>query len=228
MKMKKQHTRKTMSRAGFTLIEVMIAVSIFSVGMMAVAALELIALNGYTSSRDQARSSEIAQRMISIMKVEALNWGVSGDNKVNALRPIYAGDSSLNADSLLRMIATNDWDWQVVTPTPVDEQLNAGVGNHGRYCVYVRGGYMEQAIGATTDASANLDSSPMIQAQVAVVAPGPTATLTGPNACNELQSTCGPGVEVLLNPAGDQLELEACGMRVVHAAALIRRTGDAI
>ena len=225
MKTKKHSMKRARSDAGFTLIEVMIAVSVFSVGMMAVAALELIALNGYTSSRDQARSSEIAQRVVSLMKIEALNWGVSGAQKVDSLKPLYTGSSSLVAESLLKRVANNDWVWQVITPTPVDEQLDAGVGNHGRYCVYVRGGYMEQAIGSTTDASGDVDSSPMIQAQVAVVAPGPTATLTGTNACGTLATLCGANYDVLLNPAGAQTELETCGMRVVHAATLIRSTG---
>ena len=228
MKAKMHNMKRIRSDAGFTLTEVMIAVSVFSVGMMAVAALELIALNGYTSSRDQARSSEIAQRVVSLMKIEALNWGVSGSNKVDSLKPLYTGSTSLVADSLLKTVANNNWAWQVVTPTPVDEQLDAGVGNHGRYCVYVRGGYMEQAIGSTTNAVGDLDSSPMIQAQIAVVAPGPTATLTGNNACGELPSTCGANYDVLLNPMGAQNELEVCGMRVVHAATLIRRTGEVI
>jgi prepilin-type N-terminal cleavage/methylation domain-containing protein len=216
-----------MNDKGFTLIEVMIAVSIFSVGMMAVAALELIALNGYSSSRDQARSSELAQRVISVMKVEALNWGISGANTVNALKPVYA-DSALGDEAVLKRMAENEWEWQIITETPVDSELDAGVGNHGRYCIYARGGYMRQAIGTTQDAAGDFESSPMIQAQVAVVSPGPTATLTGADACTTLPTMCSSNYDALLNPAGAQIDLETCGMRVVHAATLIRRTGDTI
>ncbi len=218
-------------RAGFTLLEVMIAVAVFSVGMMAVAALELIALNGYASARDQARSAELSQRVVSIMKVEALNWGVGVSDDVSALKPLYTDASSpFGPNAILRDVASDPWVWKTLTNEPVDEMLEEGVGTHGRYCIYARGGYMAQALGVQTDTNDDVTSSPMIQVQVAVVAPGPTNTLIGLNACNNLTGLpgCSASLDAMLSPAGDQNALESCGMRVVHAAALIRRTGERI
>ena len=209
---------------GFTLLEVMVAVSVFSVGMMAVAALELVALNGYSSARDQARGSEIARRVISIMRVEAINWGVRGDDLVDNLQPVYSSGAPIGgSSSLLRTMVDNAWAWESVNPDPVDVRLESAAATHGRYCVFVRGDYKAPVLADSSDPTSAPVSAKMIQAQVAVVSPGPTNTLAGPGSCADLANRCTANLDALLEPKDDNLDIELCGLRVVHSSAIIKK-----
>ncbi len=51
-------------RKGFTLIEVMIALVLFAVGLMAYAGLEVLALRNMTYSKDYAKANNYAQQLI--------------------------------------------------------------------------------------------------------------------------------------------------------------------
>ena len=56
---------------GFTLVEIMIATLVFSVGMMAVISMEFSALRAYTSGRDLTVATDLGYRTISLMRTEA-------------------------------------------------------------------------------------------------------------------------------------------------------------
>jgi prepilin-type N-terminal cleavage/methylation domain-containing protein len=51
-------------QGGYSIIEVMISLAIFAVGIMSVATLQIIATNGNTSARKYSEASEIAQGQI--------------------------------------------------------------------------------------------------------------------------------------------------------------------
>jgi prepilin-type N-terminal cleavage/methylation domain-containing protein len=55
-------------RKGFTLIEVMIALVLFAVGMLAYMGLEVVSLRNMTYSRDYGRANTYAQQLIEQMK----------------------------------------------------------------------------------------------------------------------------------------------------------------
>lgn len=59
---------------GFTLIEVMIALSIFAIGLLAVASMQISSINGNASSRGSIEASEWASRWLEkLSKVEEYN-----------------------------------------------------------------------------------------------------------------------------------------------------------
>lgn len=51
-------------QGGYSIIEVMISMAIFSIGILSVATLQIIATNGNTSARKYSEASEIAQGQI--------------------------------------------------------------------------------------------------------------------------------------------------------------------
>jgi prepilin-type N-terminal cleavage/methylation domain-containing protein len=218
---------------GFTLLEIMIALLIFSIGMMAVMTMNFSAINAYTSSRDQTFASDLGYRALELFKAEAGNNG----------RALYAaGDSVIsnpfNEDennSLYSKITTNEWVWQVVTPTPVNEQLNPRSGSfattNARFCMYAQGGDMNNLAGAAVgDQVFDPTQVQVLQLQVAVVYPSNNQQFPDGMDCGQLGTVCAGGaIGALLNPApigtaGSGVEaLETCGLRAVHMSGIVRR-----
>ncbi len=60
--------RKLEEKKGFTLIEVMVAMVLFSVGLLAFAGLEVIVIRNMTFSKDYARANEYAQQKAEELK----------------------------------------------------------------------------------------------------------------------------------------------------------------
>ncbi len=60
--------RKLRNKKGFTLIEVMVAMVLFSVGLLAFAGLEVIVIRNMTFSKDYARANEYAQQKFEELK----------------------------------------------------------------------------------------------------------------------------------------------------------------
>ena len=148
------HPKRThpVLRAGFTLIEVMIATLVFSVGMMAVITMEFSALSAYMESRDITGATQVGDRIVAHLEAEAMNWNKSeisaaansaeDASGVNiSMKALYGAASPFGMDadlSLIERVVASQWEWQVVTPTPIDERFVAG-GNTVKYCVYMRG-----------------------------------------------------------------------------------------
>ena len=55
-------------KEGFTLVEVMIAVVLFAIGLLAFAGLELVALRNVTFSKDYAKANTYAQQKVEELK----------------------------------------------------------------------------------------------------------------------------------------------------------------
>lgn len=60
--------RKRLTQRGFTLIEVMVALVLFAVGLMAFGGLEVLALRNMTYSKDYGKANAFAQQLIEEMK----------------------------------------------------------------------------------------------------------------------------------------------------------------
>lgn len=218
---------------GFTLLEIMIALLIFSIGMMAVMTMNFSAINAYTSSRDQTFASELGYRALALFKAEAGNNGRSmyaaGDGAI--ANPFNETDNL----SLFTKITTAEWTWEVVTPTPVNEQLNPRsaqfLTNNARFCMFAQGGDMNNAAGgggAGGDQIFDPQQVQVVQVQVAVVYPSNNQQFLDGASCRQLVEACG-ALPTVLNPlpidqAGSGiLALESCGLRAVHLSGIVRR-----
>jgi|GEM_PF-1828508 prepilin-type N-terminal cleavage/methylation domain-containing protein len=228
---------------GFTLVEIMIATLVFSVGMMAVISMEFSALRAYTSGRDLTVATDLGYRTISLMRTESVAWGLQDKGNVLSgatdsdgndvtLKSFYVAGSPVdpgNEESLLGVMIDNPWQWQTVTLNPVNERLIPGVS--GRYCVFVRG-----ALDDTLNADPiNGTKNPMVRSQIAVVYPGGEQgfgnQVNNLGDCNALPGCTGATIG-LLQPEGldntqtgvDALPpLEQCGWRAVYMGAVVTR-----
>ena len=59
---------------GFTLMEIMIAMLILAIGIMATLSMQFTALGGVSEARDNANASEVGKRVLHIMRSEAQLW----------------------------------------------------------------------------------------------------------------------------------------------------------
>jgi prepilin-type N-terminal cleavage/methylation domain-containing protein len=217
---------------GFTLVEIMIATLVFSVGMMAVISMEFSALRAYTSGRDLTVATDIGFRTISLMRTESVSWGLQENDVAVPADSFYATGSPLdpgNDESILALVEANPWQWQTVTLNPVNERMIPGVS--GRYCVFVRG-----ALDATLAIQPNaVNENPMVRSQIAVVYPGGEQgfgnQVNNLGDCNALPG-CTGATDGLLQPEGldtsqsgtDALPpLEQCGWRAVYMGAVVTR-----
>lgn len=233
-----------MTRAGFTLVEVMIATLVFAVGMMAVITMEFSAITAYGEARDQSVATDIGYRVISIMRAEAANWSMQDPGGVvGSMKSIYGPNSPVNnadTDAILAKITVPSWTWQVITPTPVDARMVQRQG--ARYCVYARGAFSQLDLGGVqgldvtptaVSGGGTVDVTPIVQAQIAIVYPGKNVSFSAAGGCNTI-ANCPVGTNVvdMLDPGGVDLAggglaalppLEQCGWRTLYLGAMVSR-----
>ena len=236
-------TRK-MKTWGFTLMEVLIATLIFSIGMMAVMSMEFSAISAYNASKNRTIATELGYRFISVLRVEAANWSTVRkdmiiDNAVDessvpiGMNRIYLSPVGTSG-MLLGDVLNDPWEWQVLTPDPIDTALNSFTSN-GRYCAFMRGDNSTDVFGGV---QANLidgttqDVSPVIKVQVAVVYAhsgpiyDPDPTNPGDFTCQNLPGCTGV-TSLLLRPDGvasGSIPLAECGYGAVYMGAVISRS----
>jgi type IV pilus modification protein PilV len=200
------------ARAGFTLIEVLIAMLILAIGMMAALSMQFTALGGAVAARDTANATDVAQRMLHMMRVESQQWRDQDISQSNMTDPVFA---DFTDSSLLTTVDDSSWEWQPVFSSPVDARLTEG-GN-ARYCAYVRGGYLNRDDAGLTDNS-------VLQVQVAVLypaggqifgddCPGDGSTLVD-------IANMEPGVD----PTDDD-SIERAGFRAIYLGSTLTRRG---
>jgi prepilin-type N-terminal cleavage/methylation domain-containing protein len=163
--MKRQTEETGESRRGFTLVEVLIASFLFAVGMVAAMAMQYTALGGYTGARDLTNATEMAERVISIMKAESQQWR-SGTAKSVGFKSVYAtSDTYFMNMPLMQTLADSGsrTTWYSVFSEPVDSRMSDAGAR--RFCAYVRGGEMD-------DSSMKNNGTGIYQIQVVVVYPG--------------------------------------------------------
>lgn len=205
-------------------MEVLIAMVIMSIGFLALIQVQLGALNGYISARDNTEASELARRIAEMLDVEAAQWrdgGIldGGGNVTLTVVPYADGgsDTPFDVDAPLALAAATPGAWIRLFENPSTVRFGReGMSTAsayqfvpGRYCAYVKGGL--------SSGSANT-----IQAQIAVVYPAPkTVQIACPEADSLPADLDDVGSSVSGSPAPPALE--GVGFRVVYYGTLVAR-----
>lgn len=199
--------RTTPRRDGFTLVEIVIALLILAMGMMAALSMQFSALGGAGASKDLAVASDLSHRIVHIMNIEAQQWrnGRIGDSVKDAAFDWDHG-------TILRIAEQSNGEWERIFDEPVDARLSAS-GNQ-RYCAYVRGDYMRNL------RSSGTREENKFRAHVAVVYPSQSRPVD--EECPESDLT-----DDLLpeRPADDDDSIERRGYRAVHVGTVINKRG---
>lgn len=214
------HQHKKMIKAhqaGFTLIEVMIAVVIFSVGMMAALMLQFGAIDAYSASRDQTVGADVAQRAEALLRMET---------KRQVTNTAFLPGSSFVQASFEQTMTNAPWTWQALTVNPVDERMT-NQGN-ARYCIFARGDVLNTALDTVSrDAGMGaFDQADLLRAHIAVVYPGANRDFRRNELCADVfASACGSTAAALLDPAvkvGVDDSIDECGLRAIYTSTLIK------
>ena len=166
-------------RRGFTLVEILIAILILSIGLVAIMGVQFAALNGVTNAQDVSASTELGRRVLELMRIEALQWRTNLTTDVTTT--VYAAGSPFGTTTLLPQ-AVGSSTWVALNAAPVDERMVRTDSGSDRYCIFGRGS-MAPAVGPTSRAA---------RVQLAVVFP-PANDAFGPSAgggvCSNIDTT---------------------------------------
>lgn len=207
--MKRMDPQPPRQPSGFTLMEILIAMLILAIGIMATLSMQFTALGGASEARDNTNASEVAKRVLHIMRIEAQAWRTNTISGDLASQKTYEDGAFANTPILQATAENAGWTWTQVFSTPVDARLSPS-GNT-RYCAYTRGGYLDST-----------PSTGVFKVQIAVIYPGVNETFPG--------GTCfagtDPEVATSLNPAlapDDTNSLQMSGFRANYFGGLITR-----
>jgi prepilin-type N-terminal cleavage/methylation domain-containing protein len=154
--------RKPVARDGYTMVEVMMGLSILAIGSASILGLQKYAAMGTMSSRHITNASAISGAVLEAMNAESLSWVTNTAPDVNAMPWLAAALVGANGR------VEGDWSRPVVT-TPVAGTFNAftleGVAQSSQttstrtaYCTHVRATWLgrqnETAVGAADNATA--------------------------------------------------------------------------
>ncbi|RAL25070.1 hypothetical protein DL240_02320 [Lujinxingia litoralis] len=195
-------TRRT--QKGFSLVELLIAMMLLAVGVMATIAMQFVSLGGYTTSREVTGATEMARVVESRLRAEALGWTAA--TPVNTVPPVYADGRAM---SYLAEIAQAGGTWVPLYATPVNQRL-ANQGS-ARFCVFAVG---EQLVEATIP-------QPYMSVQIAVVYPGAQGTFPNQSGA-DLHGRCDVINTAWLVPGDPTLALEMQGLRASYFGTALR------
>lgn len=80
---------------GFTLVEVMMAVGVITVGAMAIMAMQKATIVANTSARELTAANEINRSWIERVKLDSVNWTTQGCNQT-AIQPVVGATNMLS------------------------------------------------------------------------------------------------------------------------------------
>ncbi|WP_164856348.1 type IV pilus modification PilV family protein [Lujinxingia sediminis] len=193
------------SPRGFSLIELLIAMMLMSVGVMATIAMQFTSLGGYTVSRDVTGATEMARQVEARLRAEAMGWnGVMAPSTVDEIYNDGRGSAFL-AD-----LATAGGAWVPLYDVPVNQRMRADDGA-ARFCVF----------GSAEQLQEEGIAQPYMQIRLAVVYPGANGTFPGQDGGN-LNGRCDAFGVGLLIPGDVNLGLEREGLRASYFASAIR------
>ncbi|MCA9532991.1 MAG: type II secretion system protein [Myxococcales bacterium] len=112
-----RRARYTRSPGGFTLVEVMMAISVMTVGAVAIFSMQSISVEGARRSREVTTATEVNRYWIERVKLEATLWGPTSFTLIDWLNAIPAANGASSdwflptargtGDSLVT--AASDW-----------------------------------------------------------------------------------------------------------------------
>lgn len=189
------------ARAGFTLVELMVAMVVLAIGIMATIAMQYTALAGYTASREMTGATEVARTVEQRIKIEALGWRV-GEPVASVAGSPYSGEPAL--------LGSLGDAWIRVYDEPVSVRYAEGNGPQ-RYCAFV---------GAGNIAIPELPELQFVPLSIAVVYPAANGQFPGATGTNPWGSCTDINVALLQPDA--RLPLEEEGLRVTYFSSAVR------
>ncbi len=197
--------RRTQTNAGYTLLEILIAIVIMGIGFLALIAVQLGALRGYISTRDSLHAAEVGRRVAEVLRIQGQQWVdatwtgsaayTADDNPFDVADPIGAINGAGGA-----WVSLYDLPADFAAGRPADAS-DPHLG--GKFCAFARGGV-----------SANDPS--ILQYQIAIVYPGPNTDLLS---CDTVDA-------VALGEVGGPTTaptLDAAGLRVSYYGTVVTR-----
>lgn len=108
-------SKKTARTRGYTVVEVMMALSVLSIGITGIVAMQKVTLLGNTRARDLAAATALASSMIERLRYDALRWNFinTGNPATNSAPYINTQYLQLSKNTAPTM---DDAIWQVVVP----------------------------------------------------------------------------------------------------------------
>lgn len=179
---------------GFTLVELLIAMVILAIGIMATMAMQFSALAGYNSARDATGATEMAKTVEQIIQTEARGWK-AGDSPPGGAQDPYGEDSNYFAAAF-----AGGGEWTRANEEPKTVRRNTDDTDDGtnRFCVYVAAGEVEDDVARVA---------------IAVVYPAARGSFDDPTQCPDL------GSDEL--DTGNRQDLELMGLRSTHLTTAV-------
>lgn len=177
---------------GFTLIELMIAMAILAIGILATMAMQITAMSGYNSARDATMATELAKTVEQVIQAEARDWKV-GESMASTSDAYDDGVNYFNT-------AVGGNHWNRVHDEPITRRRSSDDVDDApaRFCVYVAGDEMEANIA---------------RINIAVVYPASRGQFEERDSCPDL------GRDELDTINREDLELD--GLRAVHLTTAV-------
>ena len=182
---------------GFSLIELMIAMVVLAVGVLATMAMQFTALEGYSTAREGTGAVEVARSVEQLIRAEGTRWDSNQAPTASGVSAVRDGFDRGFLDQALGN--QNRWE-EAPMNQPVTQRLNdpetTADDGPARYCVYLNG-----------RSFAGQDYPDYAQVRVAVVYPRHT---------EQFNQGCGDS-DVVDNLGRSNLpELELAGYRAVY------------
>lgn len=205
----REQRRRPMSlpgRAGFSLVELMAAMVILAVGIMATMAMQFSSLAAYSSSREVTGASEMARTVEQMIRAESRGYNVEQGGPGTAPAPFS------DRTPLLAAAVSSGGNWSLPNgfERPISARFNeADTDDDGsrRFCVYVAG----QEV---------VDDPGMMRIGIAVVYPAPNGQFPGGATAEDPSGRC-PAPDTISLDEQDQQDLEVEGLRVTRLSTAI-------
>lgn len=200
------------SRRGFSLIELLVAMVLLAIGILATMAMQISTLKGYTAARETTGSSEIARTTEQIIRAEARDWNAGNNAEGGSFQDPYSDQAGI-----FEQLMSNPGNWQRVYAEPVTQRYNGeSVDPNGpddsarRFCVYAVG---QEVASEAPSAGQTPD---YVRVGMAVIYP------TGEG---RFDDGCPTTDNISLN-SGDRTDLELEGYRATHYNVGMRATNS--
>lgn len=204
--------KRAQEQAGFSLVELMIAMFVLAIGVLATMAMQFSSLAGYRASRDLTGAIEVARSVEQKVRAEALQW-TPGQSP--SATPIYKDEVAI-LDAVL-----SGTGWVKLNEVPVTAR--GGDGGQARFCPYVQGEILEVPHDTADDVNVEQD---FIRLTIAVVYPAANGHFPGRSSSSPL-GVCADNPGGGLNP-GDRRLLEEEGLRATFISTAVRPLGQSV